>query len=207
MGEAMPLQNSILRRKTVGDDPDKWGRYCRMDTLRRHRNLILIEGIVLVIFGWLALLLPGLFTFTFTIFLGWLLIILGIIQIFRSVTNRDAPGWGASFVSGLLFTGVGILLVANPIPGILTLTALLTMFFLIEGVLKTVVAWQLREETRQWVWFLVSGILSIIIAFVIMSGWPATALWTIGLLAGVYFIILGSSMIALAMEIPYLKNI
>jgi uncharacterized membrane protein HdeD (DUF308 family) len=97
-------------------------------------------------------------------------------------------------------------LVAYPIQGIITLTILLTFFFLWDGIAKLIISFQMKH-TRAFAWLLISGILSLIIAGIIYSGWPGTATWVLGLLVGVNFLMQGISYIILSQTIddPVLK--
>lgn len=171
-----------------------------METLRENRSLVLFEGIVFLILGVLAIALPVAFTFGIEQFLGWLFLIGGIVQAWRTFKTRDSSGVWASILAALLLIAVGIVLLAKPLAGVVTLTALLAIFFTIEGIFKIFMAASLRQYSN-WGWLLFSGIIALILGGIIWSGFPGTALWVPGLLVGIDMLFFGYSLIILYAEL------
>ena len=170
-------------------------------SLREHWKLFLIEGIVLVILGVLAIVVPPLATIAITIFLGWLFLISGIAGLITTFGARHAPGFWWSLLSAMLGIAAGLVLLAWPVSGAVSLTLLLIVFFLIEGVLSIMYALEhKRELTGQWGWMLFSGIIDLVLAAMIFAGLPGTAAWALGLLVGINMLFGGSAMIAMAMH-------
>lgn len=172
-----------------------------MAILKSNRNIVIFEGVLFVILGILAILAPIASTIATELVVGWLLIFGGSIQAYRSIQARHAKGFYVSLASSILYVALGILLLLYPVAGIISLTFLVILFFLFEGIAKIVLAFQIRPMTN-WGWLVVSGILSIVIATVIWMGWPGTAFWAIGLLVGINMLFLGATLIALGMTIP-----
>ena len=172
-----------------------------MEWLQNHRYLLLFEGIVFTLLGFIAVALPGISTLSTELFIGWLLIFGGAVQLFRTFKARHAPGFLGSLLTGILYFVFGILLILFPIAGIFSLTVLLTIFFIAEGIAKIILGIQLRPF-RRWGWFLLNGFLALIIAYIIWSGWPGTAFWVLGLLVGINMIFFGISLMLLAWGIP-----
>lgn len=172
-----------------------------MEALRNHRNLLLFEGVIFVILGFLAVALPGISTLSAELFIGWLLVFGGAVQLYRAIQGRHAPGFIGSLLTSLLYLIFGILLVLYPVAGIFSLTILLIIFFIAEGIAKIILGLQLRPF-RRWGWFLLNGVLALIMAFIIWAGWPGTAFWVLGLLVGINMIFFGLSLIFLALGIP-----
>lgn len=170
------------------------------ETLRSNRSLVLFEGIALLILGLLAIALPVLFTFGFEQLLGWLFLFAGIIQAYRTFKTRHSSGTWASALAALLAIAVGGLLLARPMEGVITLTILLTISFLLEGIIKIFMAASMREYVN-WGWLLLSGILALAMAGIIYSGWPSTAMWVIGLLVGINMLFFGYALIILYSEL------
>jgi uncharacterized membrane protein HdeD (DUF308 family) len=114
---------------------------------------------------------------------------------------RDAPGRRWSLLSAVLGIVAGIVLLGWPIPGAISLTLLLTVFFTIEGLASIMYALEHRKElTGRWEWMLVSGVVDLILAFIILTGLPGTAAWALGLLVGINMLFGGTSMIAMALH-------
>jgi len=170
-------------------------------SIRAHWGLFLTEGIVLVILGLLAIALPQLASIAVTFMIGWLFLISGIAGLITTFGARHAPGFWWSLLSALLGIAAGIVLLIWPLSGVITLTLLLIVFFIIEGVLSIMYALEhKREVTGQWGWMLVSGIIDLVLAAMIWAGLPSTAAWAIGLLVGINLLFGGSSMIAMALH-------
>src|SRR5437660_11447160 len=170
-------------------------------SVREHWVLFLIEGIVLVVLGVLAIIIPPIATIAVTIFLGWLFLISGIVGLITTFWARHAPGFWWSLLSAVLAIAAGIVVLGWPISGAVSLTLLLIVFFIIEGVLSIMYALEhKRELTGQWAWMLVSGIIDLVLAAMIFAGLPSTAAWALGLLVGINMLFGGSAMIAMAMH-------
>jgi uncharacterized membrane protein HdeD (DUF308 family) len=169
--------------------------------VREHWKLFLTEGIILVILGILAILLPPLATIAVTILIGWLFLISGVAGLITTFGARHAPGFWWSLLSALLGIAAGAVLLLWPLSGAISLTLLLIVFFIIEGVLSIMYAIEhKRELTGQWGWMLVSGIIDLVLAAMIWGGLPSTAAWALGLLVGINMLFGGSAMIAMAMH-------
>ena len=170
-------------------------------SIREHWGLFLIEGIVLVILGLLAIIIPPIATIAVTIFLGWLFLISGVVGLVTTFWARHAPGFWWSLLSAVLAIAAGIVLLGWPVPGAVSLTLLLIAFFIIEGVLSILYAFEHKKElSGRWGWMLISGIIDLILAAIIWGGLPGTAAWALGLLVGINMLFGGSAMIAMALH-------
>jgi uncharacterized membrane protein HdeD (DUF308 family) len=169
-------------------------------TLREHWMMFLVEGIVLLGLGFLAILLPPLATLGITILFGWLFLISGVTGLIATFWARQAPGFWWSLVSAVLGIGAGLVLLVSPGSGALSLTLILIVFFVIEGVASVMYALEHRQQlTGSWGWMLVSGIIDLILAAMVFAGLPGSAAWAIGLLVGINMIFGGSALIAMAL--------
>src|SRR5262247_4507830 len=170
-------------------------------SIREHWVLFLIEGIVLVVLGILAIIVPPIATIAVTIFLGWLFLISGIMGLITTFWARHAPGFWWSLLSAVLAIAAGIVLLVWPISGAISLTLLLIVFFIIEGVLSIMYALEHKKElSGRWGWMLASGIIDLILAAIILIGLPGTAEWALGLLVGINMLFGGTAMIAMALH-------
>jgi uncharacterized membrane protein HdeD (DUF308 family) len=169
--------------------------------LHEHWVLFLVEGIVLVILGLLAIALPPIATLAVEILIGWLFLVSGIVGLVMTFWMRQAPGFWWSLVSAILGIAAGIVLIAYPLTGALSLTLILILFFTIEGVASIMFALDhKRELSGRWGWMLASGIVDLILAGIILVGLPGTAAWAIGLLVGINMVFGGSALIAMALH-------
>jgi uncharacterized membrane protein HdeD (DUF308 family) len=170
-----------------------------LTSLRDHWVLFLVEGIVLVVLGIAAIMLPVVATLAVAIFLGWLFLISGIVGLITTFMMRNAPGFWWALLSAVLALGAGLVLLAWPVSGAVSLTLVLIVFFVIEGVASIMLALEHRESGR-WGWLLASGIVDLILAGLIITGLPGTAAWALGLLVGINMLFGGASMIGMALH-------
>ncbi len=169
--------------------------------LREHWVLFLVEGVVLLVLGAAAVVLPPIATLAVTILFGWLFLISGIVGLVTTFWMRHAPGFWWSLLSAALGIIVGAMLLASPVTGALSLTLVLIAFFLIEGVVSIMFALDHRRElSGQWGWMLMSGIIDLVLAMMIFAGLPSTAAWAVGLLVGINMIFGGTALIIMALH-------
>jgi uncharacterized membrane protein HdeD (DUF308 family) len=114
---------------------------------------------------------------------------------------RHAPGCWWSLLSGILGVAAGVVLLRWPLSGALSLTFVLTLFLLLEGVLSIMFALEhKRQLSGRWGMMLISGVVDLILAGIIFAGLPGTAAWAIGLLVGINMVFGGSALIAMALH-------
>jgi len=132
-------------------------------TLHAHWVAYLIEGIVLVILGAAAILIPPLATLAVAIFLGWLFLISGVIGLITTFWMKQAPGFWWSLFSAVLGIAVGIILIGWPVSGAISLTLVLIAFFVIEGILSILFAVEhKRALSGRWGWLVLNGVIDLI---------------------------------------------
>jgi uncharacterized membrane protein HdeD (DUF308 family) len=168
--------------------------------IHEHWVLFLIEGIVLVLLGAAAIVVPVVATLTFTLVIGWLFLISGIVGLLTTFWMRNAPGFWWSLLSAVVSIAAGIVLIRWPISGSVSLTLVLIAFFLVEGIVTLMYAFEHRTQlSGRWGWMLVSGIVDLILAGIIFAGLPETATWALGLLVGINLLFGGIAMIGMAL--------
>jgi uncharacterized membrane protein HdeD (DUF308 family) len=171
------------------------------NSLNSHWRLFLIEGIVLFILGLLAIIVPPIATIAVEVLIGWLLLMSGIVGLIATLRMRGAPGFAWSLISAILGIVAGIVLVGWPLSGALSLTMILTVFLVLEGVISILYALAHRRElSGRWGIMLFSGVIDLFLAGVIFAGLPGTAAWAIGLLVGVNLVFGGYAIIAMALH-------
>jgi uncharacterized membrane protein HdeD (DUF308 family) len=170
-------------------------------SLHDHWKWFLIEGIILVILGLIAIIVPPLATLWATFVIGWLFLISGVAGLFMTFMARGAPGFWWSLLSAILGIAAGLALLIQPILGALSLTYLLIAFFTIEGILTIMYALDhKRELSGRWGWMFASGLVDLVLAVLILAQLPSSAAWAIGLLVGINMLFGGTSLIAMALH-------
>src|SRR5260370_7146662 len=156
------------------------------ETLRAHWRLFLFQGVIMIVLGVLAVAAPVLATIAVDIHVGWLFLISGMIGLVAMFSARNVPGFLWTFVTALLSVAVGGLLLWRPIEGVLSLTIVLTAFFVVEGIFQATAALIYRDGIPgSWGWLLVSGLADLALAAIIIMGWPGTVVWILGFLVGI----------------------
>jgi uncharacterized membrane protein HdeD (DUF308 family) len=172
-----------------------------MDFLQQNRVAFIIESILLIILGVLAIALPFYATLSIELIIAWILLLGGIVQLFKSIKTIKEPGGPISLMGAVIYIVIGALMLLYPLKGILTLTLLIGIFFLLEGLAKIAFSFELKPA-QNWGWLLVSGIIALVMAGIILFGFPGTALWVIGLLVGINMVFFGVSLLALVFNVP-----
>jgi uncharacterized membrane protein HdeD (DUF308 family) len=168
--------------------------------VREHWKAFLFEGILLAVLGLAAIIVPPLASLAVTIFLGWMFLVSGIAGLALTFWARQMPGFWWSLISAALAVLAGLILLARPVQGTLTLTIVVGAYFLAEGVTTIMYALEHRREvSERWSWLLVAGIVDIVIAGLIIAGLPDSALWAVGLLVGINLLFGGASLIGVAL--------
>jgi uncharacterized membrane protein HdeD (DUF308 family) len=157
---------------------------------------LLILGTVFIVLGFLAIILPVIASFVVTSFIGWLLVIGGVLYGYHAFGMRGGWNIAATLLLALLTLASGIILLIFPLVGVITLTMFLAAYFIAAGILKTIYALQHRA-TAGGGWALASGLISIALGLLIASGLPGTALWALGVIFGVDLIFYGWALIFL----------
>lgn len=168
-------------------------------TFRRYSRLTLVEGVLLVVLGALAIVLPLIAGLVVAITLGWMLFLAGFLGLVTSFAMRQTPGFWWSLLSSLLALAAGVMLFAFPIGGMVSLTVLLTAFLFADGLVTVMLALTHREwQSRNWGWLLLNGVLDIFLAVVILAFLPGIAAWAVGTIIGIDLVFGGFSLIAMA---------
>jgi uncharacterized membrane protein HdeD (DUF308 family) len=182
-----PELNESTRRAVVSAIHDHW-------------VLFLVEGIVLVILGAAAIIVPVIATLAFALVIGWLFLVSGVVGLITTFWMRNAPGFWWSLLSAIVGIAAGIVLIRWPISGTVSLTLVLIAFFLIEGIATLMYAFEHRGQlSGRWGWMLASGVIDLILAGIIFAGLPETATWALGLLVGINLLFGGIAMIGMAL--------
>ncbi|MCP4380495.1 MAG: HdeD family acid-resistance protein [Hyphomicrobiales bacterium] len=170
------------------------------ETVKRHSLWYLAQGGLMILGGILALLFPIFAGAAVVVLLGWVLIISGVVQGISILGARAVPHFWLQLVSVALSVVVGVLFLSSPDGGLLTLTFLLIVFFMVEGIAKVIFALTIRPFPN-WGWVLGSGALGIVIAVFLWSNIANVAPWLLGLLLGIQLIAEGAALGYLAWQV------
>lgn len=192
MNEANP---ETSRRYGASDDP-------AYDAGRRaasQRWLLIVIGVVAIIAGALAIVMPLIGTITAAFVAGAALLITGIAGLFTAF--RRGEGWhmASAFILSLLSIAAGVLIFLQPVAGVLALTTLVIAWFAASGILR--IYYGAKNMSDGGGWMVAVGALSLVLAVLLWFGLPFSATWVLGVLLGVDLLLWGSLMIAFATRI------
>ena len=175
-------------------------RQAMRETVKRHSLWYLIQGGLMVIGGVLALIFPLFASEFVVVLLGWVLIATGIVQALSILGARAVPHFWLQLVSVGLSIVVGVLFLSSPTDALVTVTFLLIVFFMVEGIAKVIFALTIRPFPN-WGWVLGSGVLGIVLAIILWANLGTVALWLLGLLLGIQLIGEGAALGYLAWHV------
>ena len=165
-------------------------------TSQASRRLTMI-GAVFVVIGLLAVLLPSIATLAAELLVASLFILWGAAGLWFVWEMRSAPEWRYGGVAFALMLFLGLIFMLFPVAGIDTLTILMIIAFLMEGIVSILIGLRFSAHLSNWGWLVFSGASSLIVGLIVVLGWPDTATWTLGLLMGVNFLSNGLSLVML----------
>ena len=154
-------------------------------------------GVIMIIVGFLAILMPVVTGLWAVFVLGILLIIGGIAQVIHAFGSRGWSGFGLQLILGIFYAAVGVLLTANPLKGLVALTLVVAIFLLIDGAARLTLAIQIKGA-KGWGWLLVGGLITLFLGLIVFLEWPGDSEWIIGLFLGIDLVIWGATLLALA---------
>jgi uncharacterized membrane protein HdeD (DUF308 family) len=169
------------------------------EAIRSHWVLFLIQGLIMMVLGLLAVGEPMLATLAVEIFAGWLFLISGIVGLAGVFTGRRVPGFWWALITALLAIAVGLYLIWRPLAGIVSLTLAVAAYFGAQGIVQIITAIAHRGVLPSWIWVMLGGVVNVVLAIIILSGWPGTVAWTLGLLFGINLFMWGLSLVMTAL--------
>ncbi len=175
-------------------------REAMRETVKRHWVWYLIQGALMVLAGVLALIYPVISSVAVIVFLGWLMIISGVVQGISLIGTTHVPHFWLQLISVALFVIVGLLFLRNPGEGLLTLTLLLIVLFMVEGISKVILSLTIRPFPN-WGWVCASGVIGILLSLYLWASIPVTAVWLLGVLLGIALISEGAALAYLAWKV------
>jgi uncharacterized membrane protein HdeD (DUF308 family) len=168
------------------------------EVIHGHWVLFLIQGVILAALGLMAIGAPFLATVVVVKLAGWLFLIGGVVGLATLFTGRRVPGSVWSFLSAIVSILAGIYILFRPLSGMLSLTLVLAAFFFTQGITQIFASLSHRRVLKSWGWVLLSGIVDLILGGIIISGWPETSAWVLGILVGVNLFMFGVALVMTA---------
>jgi uncharacterized membrane protein HdeD (DUF308 family) len=172
----------------------------RVDVVRQASTASILLGVLLIVFGMVAIGSPFLAAVAVNALIGWLIILAGVVHL---VVGFRAHGAGSviwKVLVGVAYLCFGGYVIAHPVLGVASLTLLLASLFVIEGVLNIVLFVKMRPSHGSS-WLLVDGIITLLLGLLIYMQWPSSSAWAIGTLVGISMIFSGVARVMMSMAV------
>jgi uncharacterized membrane protein HdeD (DUF308 family) len=175
-------------------------REAMRETVKRYSIWYLLQGILLVVAGVLALVYPLIASVAIVRLLGWILIITGVLHGIGLIGARQAPQFWLELLSVILGIVVGLLLLRQPQAGLAVFSALLIIYFMVEGIAKVIFALTIRPFPN-WGWVLASGLIGILLAVYLWANFSTISEWMLGFMLGILLVCEGAALTYLAWRV------
>jgi len=168
------------------------------DVARKATGWSIAISVLMIIAGILAILLPLEAGIAINIFVGWMLIFAAAAHLVYAWSTRGTGGVIWKVLLGILYGAIGFYLLEHPARGLATLTLVLAYYLLIEGVMEIILFFQHRAAPGA-TWFLLDGIITLILGFLVWRTWPNSTEWVIGTLVGLSILFSGTTRLMLSL--------
>ena len=167
-------------------------------TEKRFLSFVLIEGILLSVLGLGMLMLPKITTISFGLMLWLTFIVYGGYKVINAILTKNySRHFVLNVVSGLLLFLTGVFLFMAPMFNLLLITSAIGVYFILESISSTAFAVQNKNTLYFWWLAILVGVMQFLLGLIIILGLPSTALWVVGVLAGINFLIAGVVLISM----------
>lgn len=161
-----------------------------LQLIQRGKNSLLFTGALMVLTGFLAIIFPVISSLAVNYFVGGLLTFVGVVQFMGAFSVNGTRSFFGALLLALLTLAAGVFIIFNPLAALTAITIILSVLFIIEGVFQLVLAFEVKPY-GSWGWMLLSGLISIALGLVIISGLSQFSLMFIGILLGINFLSTG----------------
>jgi uncharacterized membrane protein HdeD (DUF308 family) len=163
--------------------------------LNRGRWVLLVSGLLALVAGAAAIVLPAAASIAIDLLVGWVLIVGGVLLAIDAFSVLSFGRTSLRLLLAVISLAAGVYLLAAPLRGTFTLTVVLVVFFITIGVARIAVA--IAERGVPGSGFVaLSGAVSLLLGVLIGAELPEAAAWAIGLLVGIDLVFYGVSALA-----------
>ena len=155
-------------------------------------------SILLILAGFFALLIPFISGIGITLFIGWVMLMSGVFHFVLAFKTHTTGSVLWEILLGIVYVFAGFYLIFHPLSGLLSLTFLLILYLVFEGVLELIHGFQVRPRAGSG-WIIFDGIITLILAILLWRSWPSSSVWAIGTLIGISMLFSGFSRLMLSL--------
>ncbi len=170
-----------------------------IDLLKSTRKSFFTIGGLLIVLGGVGIFLPNLLSMAIEIFLGWLMLSGGILWAWYTYQwHRGFNNW----LKPLILIAGGLLLLVYPVTGIAAITLMIAFYLFIDAFGSFALALQ-RRPMSGWFWLIINAMISLLLAILLLTGWPVTSPVYLGIIVGISLLFDGLTLIMLGLAIKY----
>jgi uncharacterized membrane protein HdeD (DUF308 family) len=156
------------------------------EAIQRARRWLMVTGVLVLVIGVTAVAVPVIASVAITIFIGWVLVVAGVLAVMHAISHRAA----LRGLDAALTLVAGLYLLIFPLSGTVSLTFIVAVWFFASGVLSLIAAMR-RRDAPDMAMTAFGGVISVILGVLIAVNLPSSAGWAIGLLVGINLIFWG----------------
>ena len=171
-----------------------------VDIVRQASTLSIVWGVLLIVFGMVAIGSPLLAAVAVNVAIAWLIVLAGVVHLMLALRAHGASSMIWKLLLGLAYLFFGAYLIMHPVLGVASLTLVLASLFLIEGILDIILFFKMRSLGGSS-WVLFDGIVTLLLGLMIYLQWPSSSAWAIGILVGVSMIISGVTRVMMSLAV------
>jgi uncharacterized membrane protein HdeD (DUF308 family) len=171
-----------------------------VEMVKRGSTVSVLWGVLLIVFGMVAVGLPLLAAVAVNALVAWLIVLAGVVHLMLAFRAHGAGSRIWKALVGIAYVCVGGYAIVHPLLGVASLTLLLASLFLIEGILDIVLYVKMRPIHGSS-WVLIDGIVTLLLGALIYMQWPSSSAWVIGTLVGISMIISGAARVAMSLAV------
>ena len=169
-----------------------------IEPLRAKWGWIVALGIVYVIAGFVALGSVLMATVVTVFIVGVMMLISGVAEVINAFQMRT---WGKFLLwvlLGILYIMAGFVTFENPLLAAAVLTLFLGATLVVSGIMRIILAFYMKHKTP-WLWVVLSGAITLLLGLIILSHWPVSSLYILGLFLGIDLVFAGTSWIGIGL--------
>ena len=147
-----------------------------IEEAKKNTGLLIFLGVLTVILGFIAIGAPMITGVAVSIMVGALLFIAGIAQVVHAFKSGQ---WGTGILGtliGVLGVIAGLLMMFRPVTGLLTITLMLAIYFIVDGIFEIIASFKIKPDSG-WGWVLFNGIIALLLGLMIWRQWPVSGAW------------------------------
>jgi uncharacterized membrane protein HdeD (DUF308 family) len=171
-----------------------------VETVRSASTVSILWGVLLIVFGMVAIGSPFIAAVAVSVVVGWLVVLAGVVHVMLAFRAHGAGSMIWKLLVGIAYLAFGGYLIVHPVLGAASLTLLLASLFLIEGILNIVLYVKMRSAHGSS-WMLIDGIITLLLGVLIYMQWPSSSAWAIGTLVGVSMIFSGVARVMMSFAV------